>query len=342
MITLMRNEAAFILEWLAYHTQIGFTDFLIYSHDCEDGTDVMLDRLQELGVVFHHPIQRSGKKAIQWEALSNAVDQPVTREADWIFVADIDEFLCVNTGDGTLRSLIDARPDAEAFLISWRMFGNNGKVAYKDELNITRFTRCAPERMLWPWRAVQYKTLWRNKAAKLEKLGVHRPRFKSGPKKLVHVDSSGRNIQPGSGTVLWDSKPRYELAQINHYAVSSVENFLVKADRGKPNHTNDATDLDYWIDRNFNQIEDRRILDFEGRVRDQIGVWRADTCLEELHQNAVSWRKKRIETLLNSTDNIYLYGRIIQAGPTVVLPMWLQSQLSRRLLDARRNGPDTL
>ena len=33
----MRNEAPFILEWIAYHRAIGFDDFLIYSNDCSDG-----------------------------------------------------------------------------------------------------------------------------------------------------------------------------------------------------------------------------------------------------------------------------------------------------------------
>lgn len=38
MITSMRDEAPFIPEWIAYHRLIGFTDFLIYSNDCADGT----------------------------------------------------------------------------------------------------------------------------------------------------------------------------------------------------------------------------------------------------------------------------------------------------------------
>ena len=55
IVTCMRNEAPFLLEWIAYHRAIGFTDFLIYSNDCEDGTDDLLDRLAERGVVIHDP-----------------------------------------------------------------------------------------------------------------------------------------------------------------------------------------------------------------------------------------------------------------------------------------------
>jgi len=38
MITSMRNEAPYILEWLAYHRSIGVDGFLIYSNDCDDAT----------------------------------------------------------------------------------------------------------------------------------------------------------------------------------------------------------------------------------------------------------------------------------------------------------------
>jgi hypothetical protein len=49
----VRNEAAFLLEWLAHHRAVGFTDFLVFSNDCQDGTDRMLDRLDALGHLTH-------------------------------------------------------------------------------------------------------------------------------------------------------------------------------------------------------------------------------------------------------------------------------------------------
>ncbi|MES2816741.1 MAG: glycosyltransferase family 2 protein, partial [Pseudomonadota bacterium] len=45
----VRNEAAFLLEWLAHHRACGVTDFLVFTNDCDDGTDAMLDRLEALG-----------------------------------------------------------------------------------------------------------------------------------------------------------------------------------------------------------------------------------------------------------------------------------------------------
>ncbi|MEL6427490.1 MAG: glycosyltransferase family 2 protein, partial [Pseudomonadota bacterium] len=53
IVTTMRNEGPYILEWLAHHRAVGFTDFLVFSNDCDDGTDALLDRLHELGQIVH-------------------------------------------------------------------------------------------------------------------------------------------------------------------------------------------------------------------------------------------------------------------------------------------------
>ena len=49
----MKNEAPYIVEWVAYHRTMGVDNFLIYTDGCEDGTSEILDRLQEMGVLQH-------------------------------------------------------------------------------------------------------------------------------------------------------------------------------------------------------------------------------------------------------------------------------------------------
>lgn len=51
ILTSMKNEAPFILEWIAYHKAIGAKHFLVYTNDCSDNTNEILDRLAELGLV---------------------------------------------------------------------------------------------------------------------------------------------------------------------------------------------------------------------------------------------------------------------------------------------------
>ena len=48
----VRNEGAFLLEWLAHHRACGFTDFLVFSNDCQDGTDAIGQRMIVYGQVL--------------------------------------------------------------------------------------------------------------------------------------------------------------------------------------------------------------------------------------------------------------------------------------------------
>ena len=51
VVTSMKNEGCFILEWVAYHLSIGVTHFLVYTNDCDDPTNEVLDRLEALEIV---------------------------------------------------------------------------------------------------------------------------------------------------------------------------------------------------------------------------------------------------------------------------------------------------
>ena len=55
-VTSLRNEAPFIVEWVAHMRSIGATDLLVYTNDCDDGTDALLAVLANHGIL-HHIIQ---------------------------------------------------------------------------------------------------------------------------------------------------------------------------------------------------------------------------------------------------------------------------------------------
>ncbi|MEL6682624.1 MAG: glycosyltransferase family 2 protein [Pseudomonadota bacterium] len=334
-ITIMRNEAPFILEWLAYHQHIGITDFLIYSNDCDDGTDALLDRLAVLDNIHHERNHSGGKKSVQWRALSKARNHPLTRNADWIYIADVDEFLCVHSGGGHIADLMAACPDAAGFALPWRMFGNAGVRDFVDAPILEQFTKAAPDRLLWPWRAVQFKSLYRADA-RYAGLGVHRPKLSEGQDVGSWVDGNGKALPRIRGTVQTTTAPRYGLAQINHYALGAMESFLVKVMRGKPNHTGDPIDLAYWSDRNLCDVEDRSILRHQKAVAARVSAFKHDAELLRLHDAGVSWRKAKISALMTQSDSFYLFSRLLQMQPTHVLPMAQQRAMLQALGQMRQ------
>ena len=315
-ILTVRNEGSFLLEWLAHHRAAGITDVLAFSNDCTDGTDLMLDRLQEMGWLTHVRNDGPHEKGPQWQALRLVAAHPLTKAADWVLTLDIDEFVNIHTGDRTIPALLAALPAADAITLTWRMFGNAGVVGLTDRAVTETFTRAAPDPLEWPWRAVMFKTLYRNDG-RFGQPGVHRPKGQVTDRQRW-FDSAGRSLPGGPPRIFSPlGQPNYALAQLNHYALGSMEGYLVKADRGRANRDASAFDLGYWVDRNLCDVEDRSILALDSRpLRDSL---HGDGILASLHRKALDWRRARFLHLMQDEAFRALFGRLMMTPPTRAL-----------------------
>ena len=124
---------------------------MISSNDREDGIDEMLYHLLKSGEIIH--LRNNGPyddRGIQFAALELAGRQKAVKEANWIRHLDIDEFLNIHVGDGQISDLIAALPEADAIALTWRMFGNNGTIEFKDRLITDQFALAAQKIMHWP------------------------------------------------------------------------------------------------------------------------------------------------------------------------------------------------
>jgi Glycosyl transferase family 2 len=332
----VRNEGSFLLEWLAHHRAVGFTDFLVFSNDCTDGTDLMLDRLAEMGWVTHVRNDGPHDEGPQWSALKSADRHPLVRHADWILFLDIDEFVNIHVGDRKLPALLAAQPEATAITLTWRMFGNAGVIAIDDKPVTRTFTRAAPRLLHWPWRAQLFKTLFRNDGT-YAKLGVHRPRAPD-PARLPDqrwFDSSGRELSADWHTARIFStlgQEHHALVQLNHYALGSMEGYIVKVDRGRANRDASTPDMGYWVERNFCDVTDDTIQRLDSSaLRAEL---RADPMLGPLHDAALRWRQARFAALMTKEPMRALFGRLMMTPPTRLL-----SSAEARLVWVHGAGP---
>ena len=317
----VKNEGAFLLEWLAHHRVCGVTDFLVFSNDCDDGTDAMLDRLQEMGWLTHVRNPGPHPEGPQWAALKQADRHPLVTEADWVLPLDVDEFVNVHVGDRSLPALLAAVPEATAITLTWRLFGNAGVVAYRDAPVTETFVRAAPHDLHWPWRGHLFKTLVRNDGS-YGKLGVHRPRAAQDGRMAEQrwYDGSGRRLPSAyhKGRIFTEvGRDCHALVQLNHYPLGAVESFLLKRDRGRAVHADGGLDAGYWVERNFCDEEDRSVLELHSRDRRE-GL-QADPVLGSLHRAAVAWRHDRFRALMRDDAWRSFYGQLLMAGPTRVL-----------------------
>lgn len=313
-ILTVRNEGAFLIEWLAYHRRIGFTDFLVFSNDCTDGTDAMLDRLAEMGWLTHVRNPGPHEKGAHFSALRLADQHPLYQDADWAAVLDIDEFLCVHVGDRSIGALLQALPQTDAVTLTWRMFGNAGRVQQSDVPVTERFLLAAPSVLYWPWRAQMFKSLVR--PALCPRLGIHRP-TETLPGLRWH-DGSGRAL-PGGPARLFSplGQDNLGLVQLNHYALGSMEGYVLKCDRGRANRAAAGFDAGYWVERNFNAVTDRSALAIHSQpLRAEL---QADPVLKDLHAAAFRWRQTRFRQLMQEEPWRALFGRLLLAPPSRLL-----------------------
>ena len=307
IITCMKNEGPFILEWVAYHRAIGVEDFIVYTNDCTDGTDDFLDLLQEKGILQHrdNPFKGTGLKP-QHAALQAGEKEEIVRNADWVMSMDVDEFINVKVGKGTLEDLFEAVGDANMISCTWRLFGNSDIHDYVDEPLIAQYTRCAHEMTRKPHQAWGFKTLFRN-IGLFKKLGVHRPKGLNPQlwEQINWVNGSGQPLPKDMYRNAWRSTTEtvgYDMVQLNHYAVRSAESFLVKRDRGRVNHVDRDQGLAYWFRMNNNATEDRSIQRMIPALRAEMDRLLADPEIAEAHAFCVDKHRAKIDAL-KATEN---------------------------------------
>lgn len=348
IVTCMKNEAPFILEWVAYHRSIGFTDFLVFTNDCDDGTVELLDALAAHGILTRRDnpyLEMKGDHNPQKGALRFAEDLPQVREADWILVSDVDEFVNIHIGDGTLGALFAATGEIDAISMQWRLFGNSDVATFEDRFVTEQFTACAPEFCPDPVQAWAVKTLFSTKgphvAGKLTRLGVHRPNNPDkGAGDIRWLDGSGRPVLDKfirNGWRFGTHSAGYGLVTLNHYAVRSAESFVVKRDRGRVNHVERDQGLAYWLRMNFNMERDESILVHLQRARAEHDRLLALDGIRAHQDAAVKAHRAKIDTLLERGDAAEFHAEI--TSPRMQLMSRHLNLLNRKMMS---DGPQSI
>ncbi len=318
IITTMKNEGPFILEWLAYHRAIGVTDFLVYTNDCTDGTDEMFDLLHAKGLLEHaeNPYKQMHLKP-QHAALQAASETAIVAKADWVICMDVDEFINIHVGDGTLKALFKAVPDATLISLTWRLFGNGDVAGFEDRPIIEQFDQCAPIICRKPHQAWGFKTLFRN-LDHYKKFGVHRPKGLRPEylDQITWVNGSGERMPDKMLRTGWRSSTNtvgYDLVTLNHYALRSAESFLVKRDRGRVNHVDRDQGLAYWFRMNHNAQTESSIASKLPLFHAEFARLMADPEIAAMHAKCVAAHRKRIAELMAADEYKTLYDEITGA-----------------------------
>ena len=310
VVTPMKNEGPFILEWVAHNKAIGVDTIAVYSNDCDDGSDVLLDKLDEHGVIRHFDNSTRRRVSPQKRAYKRFIRSDMWDSHDWIVVIDADELINVKTGDHTLHALVEAIPDAQTISMTWRLFGNAGVMEYQDDFLTSQFQKCARSVTRRPPQAWGLKTMFNPKI--WGHIGVHRPKRPAVEtfEETHWYNGSGKLMPEAYFQSRWRSgldSYGYQLVQLNHYALKSVESYLVKKARGRAHHVGGDLGLDYWRKMNHNYIEDTSVNAMDGAKRAVYDQIRALPGVAELDDACKSYHRARIKELRELPE----YGELL-------------------------------
>ncbi|ABD53753.1 glycosyltransferase family 2 protein [Jannaschia sp. CCS1] len=290
VVACMRNEAIFLLEWIAYQLVIGFDLVAVVTNDCTDGTDRILDRLAEFDDRIIHIRNEIGEgESPQLAGMRHALNHPRIAEAEYLLHCDADEFLHVSRGAGRVDDLLAHTKGADCIALSWRPFGDAGIEKWPGGSVIAQCTMADAKLRL---HTALHKCMFRPdrfgyaidhmpKDPVADDITMVNARGDAIPAHDLFRASSSRfrNIDPGLYS--WD------VACIHHYAIRAKDVFLMKNVRGDgmamPSEKY-FVNSSFWRRYNRNQVEVPEA---------QQHLWAVTRITQELR--ALSNRIKRVE-----------------------------------------------
>lgn len=287
----MKNEAPFVLEWIAYHKAIGFDDIVISSNPSSDGLEDLLGALASAGEIRHlriTPGPTEGALRVGSEAFSREVGY---EPGNWYMWLDGDEFLNVHAGDRTVDALIEVMGDRIVAPVSWRVFGTSGQTSFAGRFIDPAFTGAS----LPDFESnLEQKSFFRftPEMRGFGRFGINRPTFRRGASVTVDDIMMGNGGPPVAsdriterwlkgadiGKTAWVRPEEFGWthAQINHYVLRTPDHYRLKRLRGRGYTANSTSNGlqrytdDFFLAHDRNEAEDRSILHWQDAVTEGI------------------------------------------------------------------------
>ena len=213
VLAVMKDEGAYLKEWLDFHILAGVEKFYLYDNESTDNTTEILKPYLERGIVeYKYWPGRAQQNPVYWDGLNRHKN-----DARWIAVIDLDEFV-VPVQNKTITEFLHTLPrGARELVMTWVMYGSSGHVHKPDGLVIENF-RCHADRtrpagcksIVNP----RFITRWAN------------PHINEVAGFIV--DENGKKLGRIDQT---NNPPTYNKIRCNHYVTKSFDEYMSRGTR---------------------------------------------------------------------------------------------------------------
>lgn len=282
-MTVFKNEARYLEEWLAFCVLEGIERFLLYDNGSTDGSRDVLQPWIEADIVelFDWPIH--WKDGAQTKAYVDAL-QRLRGRTRWAAFIDPDEYLFSPTG----KSLPEVLKRYEAYagvIVNWQCYGTSGHGVRPAGLTIENYTRRArtdwtrnrrvktivdPALAIEPQSGHLFKVQPGHSLVTEDFTPVRIVRSKNGRRRLRHLAARLPYLPFDPYSVMRPTPERVSVSElrINHYVTRSEEDVALKfKDR---NTLLDRDRLSHFRYHDRNEVEDAILASKAEQVRDII------------------------------------------------------------------------
>lgn len=256
IVTTVRNEGVYLLEWIAWHRILGFDHIFIYYNDNDDYSDELLELLSETGFVtiikndMSYGTRPQAKVCVHaFSILTDILDY------EWAMVIDADEFVALNKDEfNNINEYIQwvEKKETDAIAINWKYMASDDDISFVDnfvtdrktfiDYNVIGLANNIVKSFSKPNKAMSFTA---HNAINPDRSGLIYRTANSVLHRYSH-NPSGYSDNP-----MWADTCHHQMIFIMHYHYKSSIEFLIRLHRG------DVLDINY---KNKDYIFDEQLI----------------------------------------------------------------------------------
>lgn len=274
----MKNEAPYLLEWIAHHRILGIKHFFIADNDSEDGTTEILGALEQNGYVKRLPFSTPPGQKPQIPAYRHLL-RAFSSEVQWMAFIDADEYIWPEQEGGSIQTFLQGIPShVGAVALNWATYGSSGHARYFDLPTPERFT----------WHANVSNLISHNiktiaRTACIADFSCPHNALLVAPFQHAHTDLSPQvplapNGRPENLTYCLSDSVHWEHFRVNHYIIRSWEEFTEKKSRRGRAFTSYPLDAVFFSGHDFREEQTLPSPEYLTRLREEICIIKNSIC----------------------------------------------------------------
>ena len=242
---IVKDENAYLEEWITYHRKIGVDHFFIYDNESKIS---VAETLKNLGLSAYATVIKVHGRAKQVRAYNDCLIRQ-RKSSQWIGFIDADEFIVPKSTNGDLPAFLKKFEKFGGIGINWLIFGSNG---HKKRTNRSQLESFLLRSEVGFHLNSHVKMIVQTKYVR-RSIGAHLFTF------VKNYYAVNEKFVPITSHL---SETSVDQIQLNHYFCRSLEEHLEKVKRGHADTTRRKRSIEEFYERDLdaNKVEDRSIL----------------------------------------------------------------------------------